>query len=113
MAEKSDIGALYSRLNVNVLTLLKKQGYIKDYHILEDKKKKHITINLLYNDKKPAVTGIKILSKPGRRTYKKLQEVRPVLGGLGMSVISTSAGIMSDREARENKRGGEALFKIW
>lgn len=113
MAEKDDIEGLYSRLNENVLDLLKRQSYIKDYHVNEDGKKKSITVELLYKDKKPAVTGMKIFSKPGRRIYKRLQDIKPVLGGLGMSAISTSGGIMSDGEARNKKIGGEILFKIW
>jgi len=113
MAEKPTIACRYSMLNTNVLTLLKREKYIKDFSIQEDGPKKDITIELLYPNNKPALRGVKILSKPGRRTYNRLQDMRPVLGGLGMSVLSTSKGIMSDREARTSKMGGEILFQIW
>jgi len=113
MAEKPIIACRYSKLNTNVLTLLKREKYIKDFSVQEDGAKKDITIELLYPNNKPALIGVKILSKPGRRTYNRLQDMRPVLGGLGMSVLSTSKGIMSDREARTNKMGGEILFQIW
>ncbi len=113
MAEKVQIMGLYSRLNHDVLTLLKAKRYIKDFSLIEDGKKKDFMVELLYPQDKPAITGLKILSKPGRRDYKKLQEVRPVLGGLGISIISTSQGVMSDREARDKKIGGEILFQVW
>lgn len=113
LAGKNDIQGSYSRLNENVLALLKKESYIKDFSVVEVDKKKDITIQLLYNDNKPAVTGIKILSKPGRRTYRRLKDMRPVLGGLGIAIISTSQGVITDKQARENKKGGEILFQIW
>jgi small subunit ribosomal protein S8 len=113
MAEKPSIACRYSKLNMNVLTLLKKEGYVKDFAVEEDGVKKNIHVELSYEDNKGAIRGLKLVSKPGRRTYKRLQDMRPVLGGLGMSVLSTSKGIMSDREARASKIGGEILFQIW
>ena len=113
MAEKPVIACRYSKMNMNVLTLLKKEHYIKDFTLVEDGAKKDISIELLYKNDKPSLTGVRLLSKPGRRTYKRLQDMKPVLGGLGLSVLSTSKGIMSDREARASKMGGEILFQIW
>lgn len=113
MAEKRSISCRYSKLNMNVLDLLKKENYIKDFSLVEDGVKKDIAIELLYENNKPALRGLRLLSKPGRRTYRKLPEMKPVLGGLGMSVLSTSKGVMSDRQARTAKIGGEILFQIW
>jgi small subunit ribosomal protein S8 len=113
MAEKPEIMVRYSKLNVNVLTLLKKEHYIKNFMILEDGPKKDVAVELLYQDKKPVLRNVKILSKPGRRTYTRAQDMKSVLGGLGISVLSTSKGIMSNKQARKDKLGGEVLFQIW
>ena len=113
MAEKQTISALYSKLNENILALLKQEGYIKDFSVVEDGNKKSIDIELLYNDRIPVVKDVKLYSRPGRREYLKKEEIRPVLGGLGMSIVSTSKGLMTDKQAREQKSGGEILFSIW
>lgn len=113
MAEKKSVVALYSKLNLNILTILKENRYITDFAVHEDDGKKSITIDLLYDGRKPAVKDVKLFSSPGRREYRSVDELKPVLGGLGMSVLSTSKGVMSDTQAREGKIGGELLFSIW
>ncbi|KXK11715.1 MAG: 30S ribosomal protein S8 [Microgenomates bacterium OLB23] len=95
------------------LSCSKKEHYIKDFAVIEDGKKKSIDIELMYENNKPVLRGLKLFSKPGRRMYKGIQELKPVLGGLGLSVVSTSKGVMTDKQARAAKIGGEILFQIW
>jgi small subunit ribosomal protein S8 len=113
MAEKKTISAVYSKLNENILKLLLAKKYIANFTVVEENNKKNLTIDLQYNDKKPAVQDVKLYSRPGRREYAQRKEVRPVLGGLGISIVSTSKGLMTDSQAREKKIGGEVLFSIW
>lgn len=113
LAEKKQIHAPYSRVNSDVLTILKEEGYIEDFSIAEDGNKKDISIDLLYRDREPAVQDVKVYSSPGRREYVGLKDIKPVLGGLGISILSTSKGLMTDTKARKAKVGGELLFSIW
>lgn len=113
LAEKHEISAVYSNLNVSILELMKQNGYIKDYSVIEEGLKKDLMVVLDYSNKEPAMTEVKIVSKPGRRIYRSFKDLRPVLGGIGMSVVSTPKGIKSDKEARKLKIGGEVLFNIW
>ena len=94
--------------------LFKEEGFIKDYSIEEDNTQGTITIKLKYADKKERViTGLKRISKPGLRVYAKNDEVPKVLNGLGIAIISTSKGIMTDKQARKENIGGEVLAYIW
>lgn len=113
MAGKPVIAATYSKLNVTILEILKKEKFIADYRILEDGVKKTMQIELRYTDLQPAVSEVALVSKPGRRMYSRAKYIRPVLGGLGISLLSTPKGVMTDRDARKLKVGGEVLFKIW
>lgn len=113
LAEKADIDALYSKMNVTILDILKKQGYIESYEIHDDSKKQSISIVLKYDGKRPAVQDVKIHSKPGRREYAGKKEIKSVLGGLGIKIVSTSKGLMTDKEARDQKIGGEVICSIW
>ncbi|HBK54213.1 MAG TPA: 30S ribosomal protein S8, partial [Syntrophomonas wolfei] len=89
-------------------------GYIKDYEFVEDGKQGIIRIYLKYGpDKKKVITGIKRISKPGLRVYVKKDEIPRVLGGLGTAVISTSKGLMTDKNARKQGLGGEVICYIW
>ncbi|MGB9707428.1 MAG: 30S ribosomal protein S8 [Microgenomates group bacterium] len=112
LAKKDKVEIPYSRFKEEVLERLKELKFIKDYQITEGIKKE-IKINLLYKDKNPALTDIKIYSKPGRRYYVSYRELKPVLNGLGYSILSTSKGILTNIEAKKLKVGGELLFEIW
>lgn len=112
MSGKETVETPYSNFRGCVLEKLKSLGYIQDYSI-SGTVKKHAVIVLKYDHDKPAFTDVKIFSTPGRRWYIKNTEVKSVLGGLGNAVISTSNGIMTDREARKAGIGGELLFHIW
>lgn len=109
MAGLFTLSAPASKLVAAVLKKLVKLNYIKSY----ERDGNTFKIELLYNGKQPAVTEVKIFSKPGRRFYVTYRQIKPVLGGMGHSLLSTSKGIMSGREAKLEKIGGELLFEIW
>ena len=104
-----------SNMKKEIARILKEEGFIKDYKIdSEENTQGTITLYLKYTDKKERViTGLKRISKPGLRVYAKNDEVPKVLNGLGIAIISTSKGIMTDKEARKQNLGGEVLAYIW
>ena len=102
-----------SNLKLELARILKEEGFIKEYKVVEDGHKT-IELTLKYGNKKERViTGLKRISKPGLRVYVKSDEVPKVLNGLGIAVISTSKGVMTDKEARRNNIGGEVIAYIW
>jgi len=111
LARKEKVEVLSSNFNLRILKKLKELKYIKDYSEKEDGKK--IEVELLYNNNQKALTDVKIHSKMGRRIYRGYRELKPVLNGLGFSIISTSKGILTNLEAKKLKVGGELLFDIW
>ena len=103
-----------SNIKKEVAKILKEEGYIKDYKVKDDNTGGTIVLTLKYTDKKERViTGLKRISKPGLRVYAKAEEVPKVLNGLGIAIISTSKGIMTDKKARKENIGGEVLAYIW
>jgi small subunit ribosomal protein S8 len=102
-----------SKLKVGLAEILKKSGYIYDFKIDEDNKQNLITILLKYVDGKPAINGLKRISKPGLRIYKQSTELPRVLNGLGTAIISTSKGLLTDKEARSQSTGGEVVCFVW
>ena len=104
-----------SKLKVAVLKILKKEGFIASLDAISDNNQKNkILVTLRYGAKKePMITSLKRVSRPGKRVYLSYKEIKPVLGGMGISVLSTSKGLMTDSEAKENKLGGEILCTIW
>ena len=109
--EKVDIPA--SKLKKQVLELLKKEGYIASVQVVNNKPQDILRVTLKYMQNERVVKGLKRISKPGLRVYAKTNEIPKVLNGLGIAVISTSQGIMTDREARKLKVGGEILAYVW
>jgi len=94
--------------------LMKKEGYIKDYELMEDNKQGVLKIYLKYGpNRERVISGLKRISRPGLRVYAKKDQIPKVLGGLGVAVISTSKGIMPDRQARREGLGGEVICYIW
>ncbi len=94
--------------------IMKKEGFIKDYEVIEDNKQGLIRIYLKYGaHAERIITGLKRISKPGLRVYAKKDQLPKVLGGLGIAIISTSQGLMTDRDARQAGYGGEVLCYIW
>lgn len=110
--EKVEIPA--SKMKKNLAEILKEEGFIKDVEYVEDGKQGILRLYLKYGaNKQKVITGIKRISKPGLRVYARKDELPRVLGGLGMAIISTSQGIMSDKKARKNGLGGEVICYIW
>ena len=112
MAKKEVIESPYSKYKEAVLKKLISLKSVKSYTV-SGELKKNITINLAFEDGKPAISDVKIYSKPGMRLYISYKNLKPVLSGFGYSVLSTSKGIMTDREAKKAKLGGELLFSFW
>ena len=102
-----------SKLKCEILRVLKAEGYISDYVVKEEESKKSIEVTLKYVNKQRVIQGIKRISKPGLRVYAKTNELPRVLNGLGVAIISTSSGIMTDRDARKQKLGGEIIAFVW
>jgi len=103
-----------SNLKVSLAKILKDEGFIEDYKVVNDNVQGTIELTLKYGqNKERVITGLKRISKPGLRVYAKAGEVPKVLNGLGIAVISTSHGVMTDKEARKENLGGEVLCYIW
>lgn len=103
-----------SKIKREIAEILKKEGFIRDAEYIADKKHGIIRVFLKYGENnQQVITGLKRISKPGLRVYAKNQEVPRVLGGLGIAIISTSRGVMTDKEARQANSGGEVLCYVW
>ena len=104
-----------SKMTVEIARILKEEGYISDYKVEKDGAGEKLTLNLKYanNKKEKVITGLKRISKPGLRVYAKKDELPRILNGLGIAIISTSEGVMTDRDARKKGLGGEVLAYIW
>jgi small subunit ribosomal protein S8 len=113
-AKKTAVSMPASKKLLEIARILKEEGYIVDYRLEDQAPVDELTIELKYDAAKdPALRGLKRISKPGLRIYAKAGELPRVLGGLGTAVISTSKGVMCDRDAREAGVGGEVLAYIW
>lgn len=103
-----------SKMKQSIADILLKEGYIKGFNIIEDGKQNIIRVQMKYGaDKEKVISGLKKISKPGLKVYAKSDEVPKVLGGLGIAIISTSKGILSDKEARNLGVGGEVICYVW
>ncbi len=112
-AKKIRVDIPASKMKISLTEILKKQNFIRDYKIFEDNKQNLISIILRYTDGEPAIGGLKRVSTPGLRLYKNAKDLPRVLNGLGVAVISTSKGLLTDREARQQSMGGEVVCYIW
>ena len=112
-AQKVRVEIPSSNIKVGLAEILKKSGYIYDFKVEEDKKQNVITVLLKYADGSPAIHGLKRISKPGLRIYAESNKLPRVLNGLGTAIISTSQGLLTDKEARKQSTGGEVLCYIW
>ena len=103
-----------SKMKKSIAEILKEEGYIEDFDIIDDNKQGIIKITMKYGaNKEKVITGIKKISKPGLKVYAKANDVPRVLGGLGIAIISTSKGVVSDKEARKMGVGGEVSCYVW
>ncbi len=110
---KETVDVLASKLTGEVLKIFKEDGYIEDFRLMKDGVQGSYKVYLKYDSKNPIIIGLKRISKPGLRVYAKSDKIPRVLNGMGTAVISSSKGVMSDREARKIKVGGEVLCYIW
>ncbi len=114
MRKKSIVSSPISKLRENILEVLKKEGYIRGYSVTKHSSgREELDIELKYDDKGPVISNITRISKPGRRVYSGAERIPFIHNGLGISIISTSKGVMSDNEARQQKVGGEIICKVF
>ncbi|MDF1613471.1 30S ribosomal protein S8 [Desulfurivibrio dismutans] len=103
-----------SKIKAGMAAILKQEGFINDFQVSEDSKQGILKITLRYDDRRErTITGIRRRSSPGRRVYVKHDRIPKVMSGLGVAVLSTSKGVMTDKQAREQKIGGELLCEVW
>lgn len=112
MAKKDAVTVNHSSYKMVVVEKLQKLGFVGEIKVEGDVKKK-ITMALVYKDGEPAITGVQLYSKPGKRVYSSYRKLTSVLGGMGFSFLSTPKGIMTDKESKKMKLGGELLFSLW
>ncbi len=113
-AQKETVDVPASKLSQRILDIFKNDGYIENFRLLKDNKQGILKIYLKYEKgNKSAIIGLKRISKPGLRIYARKEKIPRVLNGLGTAVISTSRGVLTDREARKHKIGGEILCYVW
>ena len=106
--------APHYKLKESIALILKGDGFITDFSVgADDRGHKTLIVKMKYVDGAPVITDLQRVSKPGRRLYFKYTEIPRVLNGLGISILSTSQGLMKDQDARRNKAGGEVICKIW
>lgn len=102
-----------SKMKEEIARILKEEGYISDFKVVDAEKQNKLVLNLKYNKKERVITGLKRISKPGLRVYAKWVDIPSVLNGLGIAIVSTSEGVMTGRDAKSKKLGGEVLAYIW
>jgi small subunit ribosomal protein S8 len=103
----------FSKLKLSICEVLRKEGFIKDYSEKSEKGRQVIAVTLYSDNRIPKIKGVKRISKPSKRVYKKAGEIRAIKNGYGALIVSTSSGVMTGRQAKAAKLGGEALFSIW
>ena len=103
-----------SKVKVALARILKEEGYVKNFKVIKDNKQGVLRVFLKYNEQnKPVIKGLRRVSKPSRRTYVGAKAIPPILSGLGVGIVSTSKGIMTDKEARRQNVGGEIMVAVW
>jgi small subunit ribosomal protein S8 len=112
-AEHPKVDIPNSRMKTRIVEILRDEGFIKNFKVAEDNKQGWLRVYLKYKEGEPAIHGIKRISKPGRRVYVNKEKVPHVLNGLGVAIVSTSSGVITDGLCREKGVGGEVLGYIW
>lgn len=114
LAKHDRVDVPSSKLKAEICRILRDEGFIRNYRLVEQQAFPMIRVFLEYDDSgEPAITHVQRISKPGRRVYRGADDIKPVLDGRGLGVISTNLGVLSDRQARERRVGGEVLCEIW
>ncbi len=114
MAEHEKVDIPASKLKIRIAELLKEEGFIKNFRVIEDRKQGILRVYLKYGPgQERVITGLRRVSKPGRRLYVAADKIPSVLGGMGVAILSTPRGVLADREARRLRVGGEVLCYVW
>ena len=113
IAKHDEVSIPASNIKKAIAAILLEEGYIKSYQVIEDGKQGIIRITLKYNGKQKTIQGLRRVSKPGLRIYSSCEDMPKVMNGLGVAIISTSKGIMTDKQARSENVGGEVLAFVW
>lgn len=114
MAGHKDVYLRSTKMIKSIAQILVDNKYIQDYSLSEEEgKKNQLHIKLRYENRLPALTHIKRISKPGRRVYKSIKNLKPTLNGRGIAILTTPMGLMSDKQAKKNNIGGEVICEIW
>ena len=103
----------YSKLKNSILLILKDEGFIRDFNIEGDGVKKNLRVFLKYVDGESVIHEISRVSKPGRRMYRGFKDLKPVIGGLGLSILTSSIGVITNKQAKSNSGGGEIICTVW
>jgi len=110
---KERVDVPFSNLKYEIARVLEEKGFIEKAEKKGKRTKRTIEITLRYKDKIPVISGLKMVSKPGQRIYKSFREVRPVKSGYGIAIISTPKGLMTDKEVKKQRLGGEVICEVW
>jgi small subunit ribosomal protein S8 len=114
LAKHDRLDVPVSKLKLEICKILKEEGYIKNFRVIEGSPVGSLRIFLRYSaEGEPAINHVERVSKPGRRIYKASKDIKPVRNGLGLGIVSTSQGLLSDAQARQRKVGGELLCELW
>lgn len=113
LRRKEEVVLSYSKIKENLGQVLARQGWVEKVETLEDGGRKFLKLKLKYEQGTSVISGLKRVSKPGQRIYAKVSEIPPVKLGFGSTILSTSKGLMTDKEARKEKMGGELICQIW
>ena len=113
MAKHTEVKVPFSKIKESMANILKNEGYITGYEIKEEGNIRDIVVTLKYMDGDAVIKGLKRISKPGRRVYTSVESLPKVLGGLGIAIVSTPKGVITDKECRKHSVGGEVLCYVW
>ncbi len=117
MVGKAEVRIPSSKLKVEIARILKAEGYIDDFNVSDEKPAKMITIQLKYfgsrRDRRPVISKLQRVSKPGRRVYRGTRDMPRVMSGIGIAIVTTPQGVMTDQQARRQRVGGEVLCYVW
>jgi small subunit ribosomal protein S8 len=114
LAKHDRVDVPTSKLKAEICRILQEQGFIRNFKLVEQKPQSVLRIFLEYDENgSPAITHLRRISKPGRRVYRGAEDIRPILNGRGLGVVSTNLGVLSDSQARDKRVGGEILCEVW
>lgn len=113
LSSKLSVSAPYSKLKHAILEILKSEGFIKDFHVEGEDTKKKLNVFLKYVDGESVIHELSRISRPGRRLYRGCNDLKPVVGGLGISILTTNHGVLTNKQAKARSVGGEVICTVW